>query len=1158
MPSPLANSWFQQIFYQETPDALWRLGEPVSGGYAQAVVDDAALGYWRLGDSEGYAQAVLSDGAVGYWRLNSNATDSASTPHNGTVTGGVTFGQTGPLADGSTAALFDGSTGYVETADNAAWHFGTGTMSVECWFKTSDGTNYEQLIDTKTAGTNTAGFNVQVNNGVPGKVDFRIANGSAQISCVTPQTFTDGSWHHLVGTLTRGTPNQLAVYIDGVLKATQNTPADGWNITPTLPLDFGRYNGLASGTLGDGHLAGSLKDIALYNYALSARQIANHYALRTSTVATVAPATFVDASGNNHPATIVKSVQFGQAGALADGNTAAEFERAGGGFAKVATYNPFNLATSITIEGWVNHLGVAWTSGGLHEMVESWASAGHYISVESGFLLGSLFFTTAAQKLVNGPAMATSGWHHVVLTWSSGDFARLYLDGTQVGISATAITDTLISAPGVQIGSFDPNGDPTALFNGALDEIAAYPYALTATQIARHYALRTSTLATLALTRTAADATLNALTGTVHGPILFGQVGYPSDGDAGATFADAGGQGYIDVGNVAALAYTGPFSVMAAINTPAAATSRKIVTKAFSATSAGWILTLDTTGKVRFVGTSSVPAAVFDLTSAARVDDATWHLVIGTYDPVHGSATLYVDGTAVATTTPSGALAANAAHVFLGTYDNGAGAPAGTYWAGLLDEVALYPYALRQSQVTAIVAARTKPTNDKALMQARAGILRSGASRSNFYTPRNIVLLNGVEITRNIWKNTLETTEILSEQPNAAKLRVYTPGAASTLVPQCGQTLICADGATNNRYFGGTIVKVTRAAVPDPDDRGVQVHLFDLDVTDWTWLLGRRVVTTFIPLGTPANVALVNVITAFTSGFTTRHVKSAPTLPGDLNLIGIPVPAALTEIGNAVGWTWRVDVDQDIHFFADSETTQRPKDLVPGVYNYNNLNFTIDLTQIRTRIYVQGAGAKTTAPVAPGTTSIPVDDTSWFVSTGGTLISNYGEILHYTGRSTASGPGTLTGVPASGVGAIHADLKQGDDVRLWMQVDDTAAQAAVALLEGGDGIHEFYITSNSSASGTEWNVAQCLAAAQVELDAYKDVVISGTLWSLDKAMAAGKRLNIQLPGRSISATVAIQQVRRTLMTLNRWQFDVTFATTFQNIVMVLKRLALTR
>jgi len=192
--------------------------------------------------------------------------------------------------------------------------------------------------------------------------------------------------------------------------------------------------------------------------------------------------TLVDSVASPHNGTYAGGVTLAQTGALADGTTAALFNGTTGK-ATVATFNPLSGLAAVTLEGWVNHNSVAW-SGSL-EIFQSWNNTGHYLSVNTGLLFGSLKIS-GVQRTLFSSAVPTSGWHHLALTWASGDGLRCYLDGLFQNVSAS-FSGTLDSAAGVNIGSFDGT---QLWFNGFLDEIATYPTALTVRQVAEHYGLR--------------------------------------------------------------------------------------------------------------------------------------------------------------------------------------------------------------------------------------------------------------------------------------------------------------------------------------------------------------------------------------------------------------------------------------------------------------------------------------------------------------------------------------------------------------------------------------------------------------------------------------------------------------------------------------------
>ena len=191
-----------------------------------------------------------------------------------------------------------------------------------------------------------------------------------------------------------------------------------------------------------------------------------------------------DNGASPHAGTFYGGVTLAQTGAVG-GNTAVQFNGTTR-YGKVAT-SPLVGAGALTLEGWVNGNGNSWSDG--HEMVVNAGNA-HYVSIRNGKVFGSLQF--AAQSTFEGGTVPNTGWHHVVLTWTNGDYMRLYLDGALSATSSTIVSGTLATGGSVGIGTFGPDVTPSLWFKGFLDEIAVYPTALTGTQVAAHYALRTA------------------------------------------------------------------------------------------------------------------------------------------------------------------------------------------------------------------------------------------------------------------------------------------------------------------------------------------------------------------------------------------------------------------------------------------------------------------------------------------------------------------------------------------------------------------------------------------------------------------------------------------------------------------------------------------
>jgi hypothetical protein len=176
-------------------------------------------------------------------------------------------------------------------------------------------------------------------------------------------------------------------------------------------------------------------------------------------------------------------------GALSDGNKAALFDGTSG-FCREAGGGLAVAASSITLEGWINRNGVNNTALQIFLNV---GNIGDYLGISSGLVFGSLRIS-GVQRTVTGTLVPLTGWHHLALTWTSGDSIRLYFDGQLCFTSAVfAGTIDASTAGGTTIGCFD-GASPIARYQGFLDDLAWYGTQLTPAQIAENYAARLATM----------------------------------------------------------------------------------------------------------------------------------------------------------------------------------------------------------------------------------------------------------------------------------------------------------------------------------------------------------------------------------------------------------------------------------------------------------------------------------------------------------------------------------------------------------------------------------------------------------------------------------------------------------------------------------------
>ncbi len=262
----VANTFGTNLFSPVTVTVLPAPANP----YPAAVLASHPMDYWRLDEASGtvgYDYAGGNNGIYTNVALNQPGYTSQFNPQTDPADTSALFGN---------IATSDSYMGSVPTYVNFAAPFGTSAeFSVEAWIQPGGsqlagaglvslgyGNGGEQFCLDLATTTNFLRFFVRDAGG---------ALHTAQ-SAFTPN---DGNWHHVAGVCDQSN-GALYLYADGEVIATASVPAGGGLLASSQPLTIGaRQEGL--GTQFDNQLFGSMDDVALYNYALSASTVQAHY-----------------------------------------------------------------------------------------------------------------------------------------------------------------------------------------------------------------------------------------------------------------------------------------------------------------------------------------------------------------------------------------------------------------------------------------------------------------------------------------------------------------------------------------------------------------------------------------------------------------------------------------------------------------------------------------------------------------------------------------------------------------------------------------------------------------------------------------------------------------------------------------------------------------
>ena len=161
-------------------------------------------------------------------------------------------------------------------------------------------------------------------------------------------------------------------------------------------------------------------------------------------------------------------------------------------FLNFATAN--GSGASFSVEAWVNGGYGQYTNGGIVAL--GYGNGGEQFALDTGaanhdyrFFVRNAAGTPIAANGTNAPG--DNAWHHVVgVCDQPNGQVYLYVDGIQTASAAIGATSGLLNWTGpLSIGARQTgSGTPYySQFNGSLDDVAVYNYALSSTQVMAHY-----------------------------------------------------------------------------------------------------------------------------------------------------------------------------------------------------------------------------------------------------------------------------------------------------------------------------------------------------------------------------------------------------------------------------------------------------------------------------------------------------------------------------------------------------------------------------------------------------------------------------------------------------------------------------------------------
>jgi len=410
-----------------------------------------------------------------------------------------------------------------------------------------------------------------------------------------------------------------------------------------------------------------------------------------------------------------------------------------------------------------------------------------------------------------------------------------------------------------------------------------------------------------------------------------------------------------------------------------------------------------------------------------------------------------------------------------------------------------------------VVMASFSPLTAPVFDTARSNVAHSGNVHSGDFVQSFAITVAGTDRTTKMWSDEGTITDILGSEPSQFQ------GKARGFPLTEGSEVKIFNGGIDVGvpYFCGHVV----TSAPASQRKADQVA-YDFTARDYTWFMDQHSRVTGYYENIGVNTLVRQLLASFApSGFFGGYLPSTLGTVTAISFENELLSVAITRIADQVsgGAFWSCEYDKTVSMWLASEDNPRWAGTaltVTDTTDQRKITYSVDLTQVRTRVIWEGGGGQTTSLVGAGASTIPVNEIGWYGSSGGTVRGGT-SIITYTGVSASSGPGNITG--CSG---ITRDIAQGESVYVRAQADDSAAQTALAALMGGDGIAVAFDSDN------RLSLSECTNRAAADLASLSTAVRNISYFIDDGVNVVSGRpvsINITKPA-TVVATLRVQQV----------------------------------
>lgn len=495
------------------------VGNPLDGKLDEIRVYNRTLSAEEISHLQGLTTPTAIDsGLRGYWSFDGEDV-SGTSAYDRSGVGSVETLTNGPTKVPGVvgqALNFDGTDDYTTTPDNNLLDIGnTADLTLTGWFY-RDTANTDDTILAKKNSTavGQAGYILYI-LASDDKLYFKVSDSTNEYQVVSTSTFTTTGWNHFAAVWDQDSAANTEIYING----TANNGTDTGTIGNVGSATNIRAIAIGAESDAGNPFDGKLDEIRIYQRTLSVAEIKSLYDQgsidKINSSASQSQGTGQLGSGvlgyfsldDNTGTSATDSSTNGNNGTLTNGPTwttgqigsAVDFDGTDD-YVSIPDSGPLDMyeGKSFTLTGWFNR-DTFTTDDTIVAKRNSITNtdAGYVVYVDD--TTDKLTFEasdgTDELQMESTTTFTSTGWNHFALVWSDNSSlsTKLYVNGIQEAVTFTGIlaaVNTMVNSVVLAIGAESDAGNP---FDGKIDEVRVYDWALSAENAAHLYHLTNPT-----------------------------------------------------------------------------------------------------------------------------------------------------------------------------------------------------------------------------------------------------------------------------------------------------------------------------------------------------------------------------------------------------------------------------------------------------------------------------------------------------------------------------------------------------------------------------------------------------------------------------------------------------------------------------------------